>query len=122
MGSKTEKNEASASVILVKGFKASSNVEVERKSGCDMVTGDDITVVDGQGKVLFTDLRAFMPIANGKKFLIRKANGKWFLVEKGKLHELKKVNLRAEGLVMMFEPQGKIRYNMEDFTYETIVA
>lgn len=120
--SSTDKSEANASAILVKGFKASSIVEVEKKKEYDMVTGDNITVVDEQGNVLFTDLRGFMPLAKGEKFLIRKANGKWFLVQKGKLIELRKVNLQTDGLPIMFDPNGKIRYKMQDPTYPTRVV
>lgn len=122
MGSQTEKSEAGASAILVKGFKASSIVEVEKKEEYDMVTGDNITVVDGQGNVLFTDLRGFMPLAKGTEFLIRKASGKWYLVKKGKLTELRKVNLQTDGLPLMFDPNGKIRYKMQDPTYPTKVV
>lgn len=123
MGSNNdEKREAVANAILVKGFKASSVVEVEKKAEYDLVTGDNITVVDGQGNVLFTDLRGFMPLAKGTEFLIRKANGKWYLVKKGKLIELRRVNLKTDGLPLMFDPNGKIRYKMQDPTYPTRVV
>ena len=119
----TENWEANASAILVKGFKASSVVEVEKKEEYDMVTGDNITVVDAQGNVLFTDLRGFMPLVKSKMFIIRKASGKWYLVEKGKQSELRKVNFDVEGgLPLMFDPNGKIRYKMQDPTYPTKVV
>ena len=120
MGSNTEKNEAGAVRIL--GFRVTSKVEVVRNVECNqMVTGDELSVTDGTGQILFTGLRGFMPLG-GTDFLIRQSDGQWVLIRKGKQIRLKKVNLHHEGLALLFDERGKLHYNQESPHYRSISA
>ena len=118
--SNTEKSEAGAVRIL--GFQVTSDVEVCKSVDCNqMVTGDELSVTDGTGNVLFTGLRGFMPLSD-IDFLIRQKDGNWVLVRKGKQIRLKKVNLHHEGLALLFDERGKLHYNQESPHYRSISA
>ena len=120
MGSNKENQEASA--VRVLGFNVTSNVEVGQSVEChQMVTGDDMSVMDAFGNVLFTGLRGFMPLG-GTDFLVREKDGRWFLLRKGKKVEMKKVNFHHEGLAMLFDERGKLRPNQESPYYPSISA
>lgn len=120
MGSNTEKSEAGA--VRISGFNVTSDVEVTQSVECNqMVTGDELSVVDGNGTILFTGLRGFMPLG-GSDFLIRQKDGQWVLIRKGKQIRLKKVNLQHEGLALLFDERGKLHYNQESPHYRSISA
>ena len=114
--------EKEANAVCVSGFKVFSKVgEIEKSVDCNqMVTGENLSVMDMAGNVIFSGLRAFMPLGND--FLIRNEQKEWILVHKGKQTKLKKVNLQHEGLALLFDERGKLHYNQASPHYRSLPA
>lgn len=104
--------------VSVDGYqvKSPSNVRMEEDF---LVKGDDLSVLDASGNVIFENLRAFMPV-DAKNYLIRKQDGLWYLSTPKKQKRLKEVNLKAKNKVMMFDERGKLHFNQVSPHYKNI--
>ena len=103
-------------------FQVGSRAEIELHQNYDLVSGDELTVKNPQGEVVYQGLRGFSPLSE-KMHLLRYADGRWVLVSlnKGKERRLSKVNLRyAAGKCLLFDERGKLHYDQESPHYPDI--
>ena len=105
----------------VNGYQVQSSSEVRLEEVYNLVKGEDLTVLDAEGNLLFENVRAFMPIDN-KMSLIRKQDGLWYLRSTKKERKLQKVNLRIKENAMMFDERGKMHLAQVSPHYKNISA
>ena len=105
--------------ILVSGFQVNSSEEISLNKNNRLVRGEGLVVVNTNGQVVYEGIRAFCPIAK-KKHLIRLSDGGWMLLilnGNTKRRLLKRVNLRFDNKVLMFDERGKIHEDQESPYY-----
>ena len=112
------------SIQVANGYSVNSKESVELED-CGLVSGTSLVVKNADGKVLYEDLRAFLPL-NDKMNLIRLADKVWMLVyiNKPKKVRLNRVNLHLQGDVhcLLFDERGKMHRDQVSPHYRDIVA
>ena len=117
-------NEIQPLCVQVGNFQVNSVVRLEMDQTYGLVRGDELQVIDGQGQVVYENIRGFLPLNEGLH-LVRHADGVWVLVylkRNSRERRLKKVNLRHEGFCLLFDERGKIHYAQESPHYDDINA
>ncbi|MBR2274401.1 MAG: hypothetical protein IJ864_06230 [Alphaproteobacteria bacterium] len=110
--------------VQVGNFQVTAVGRLELNQTYGLVRGYELRVIDGQGQVIYENIRGFLPLSDGVH-LVRHANGVWVLVylkRNCRERRLKKVNLRHGGLCLLFDERGKIHYAQESPHYDDINA
>ena len=113
--------EAITSRFNVNGYRVQSSSDARLEEVYNLVKGEDLTVLDAEGNLIFENLRAFMPV-DDKNCLIRKQDGLWYLRSTKKERRLQKVNLLVKENAMMFDERGKMHLAQVSPHYKSISA
>lgn len=105
----------------VNGYRVQSSSDARLEEVYNLVKGEDLTVLDAEGNLIFENLRAFMPV-DDKNCLIRKQDGLWYLRSTKKERRLQKVNLLVKENAMMFDERGKMHLAQVSPHYKSISA
>lgn len=107
--------------VNINGYQVQSPSDVRLEEAYNLAKGEELTVLDAEGNVIFENLRAFMPV-DEKSFLIRKQDGLWYLRSIKKERRLQKVNLLVRERAMMFDERGKMHLSQVSPHYKNICA
>jgi hypothetical protein len=115
-----KENFSEVAEVKVGDFVAKSSVEVSMDEENGFVRGDEISIENMKGEVLYENLRAFMPVKKDV-VLLRYADGSWNLIIGKKERALHEINLRIGPKAILFDERGKAHFNAESPRYSKII-